>query len=229
MASIEELFAALPRQSWLGDAPPLIVMSGLPASGKSFTAHLLAAHLGLTHVSADQVRMHITSGKPRYSAREATRTTQQAAKLTGSLLAHHCGVVVDAISLTRRARSRYLRQAKGKTAIIWCEVDENRANELFALRASSPGPWDFSRADAAERARILRVITLEAPKPNEADLVIRLTSRQADELLEKLCLDLQVPSCAVHLSPTPALDNPRQEATLINGVMTAEQQSSFTE
>ena len=225
MASIEELFAALPRQSWAGGPPPLIVMAGLPASGKSFTAHLLAAHLGLTHVSADQVRMHITGSKPRYSAREGARTSAEAAKLMRSLLKNNVGVVIDSVGLTRRARSRYLRAAQGKTVIIWCEVDEAIAAELFEIRATAPGPWDFSRADAAERARIMRVVNLEAPHSGEADLVVRLTSRQADALLAQLCREFDVQLCAVHLAPAEELLE--HDLPLVNAIMEVPAEASL--
>lgn len=197
MATVKKLMESLPRMTWSGGPPPLIVMAGLPASGKSYTAHLLAAHLGLTHISADWVRMNITGGRPRYSNREGLRVRRSAIELSSALLSGGSGVVMDAISLTKQRRTPYLRAAPGRTAVIWCAVDEETATELLAMRAAGGALYDFSRADAAERARCAAML-IEPPADNEADLVFRLNPRQLDELLEALCTELGVPSCATH-------------------------------
>lgn len=154
--------------------PVLIVVGGLPISGKSHFARTLAARLGAAHVASDAVRVALSDGRPNYSGAESGLTHGTVRTLASTLLAEGCLVISDATNMRRRDRARSLSApGASRRLLVWCEVDEATANARFALRAGKTDPHDASEATPDIRARM--ALAAERPEPNEADGLFLVT------------------------------------------------------
>jgi predicted kinase len=135
--------------------PVLVVVGGLPASGKSHFARALAARTGAAHVTSDGVRLALADGKPNYSSAESVLTHGTVRELTTRLIAAGCHVISDATNMTRRNRAAALSvPGAARRILVWCEADEATALSRFALRAAKHDAHDASEATAEIRFRM---------------------------------------------------------------------------
>lgn len=183
------LAAAWPRPSTLDPlGQRLIVLGGLPASGKSTFARNLAEQATAVHISADAVRMTLTADQPVYSQGESRRTKRTVAALVETFLADGHSVVVDAINIRRRDRRGAValgRRRNVPTLLVWCEVDEATASERLAHRMAGMDPADRSRADHTERRRL--ALLVEAPGEQEADATLFLRPEHHESVMAASC------------------------------------------
>ena len=88
-----------------GSAPALILLSGLPGTGKSYLAAAIAARHPAIVVRSDEIRKALYP-QPRYTSRENGFVYLTCYALLDRLLADGYTVVFDATNLTRDARKR---------------------------------------------------------------------------------------------------------------------------
>lgn len=167
-------------------SPRLILVAGLPFSGKSHLARALAARVpSVAHISSDAVRLALTRGDPVYTAGEAVFTHGTVGRLARRLLAEGYSVIIDATAVRPRDRRTALEAAGGRpTIIVWCEADEATAAARFARRASGVDSRDHSQADAAVRVRMASIAT--RPASIEAGAVMYVSAANLEAALEHL-------------------------------------------
>lgn len=83
--------------------PTLVVVSGLPGTGKSYFCSRLADRLPLAIVESDALRKTLFSS-PSYSAGESARLFQVVHRLIESLLKKGVSLIFDATNLSERHR-----------------------------------------------------------------------------------------------------------------------------
>lgn len=115
----------------------LVLVGGLPGTGKSTVSGLLADRLGAVLLSSDRIRKELATGDDAdlYTPAQKWRTYAELTHRAAELLARGESVVLDA---------SWTRQADRELAI---ETAERTYSELTALRCSAPA------ALAAERLR----------------------------------------------------------------------------
>jgi predicted kinase len=73
----------------------LVIVCGLPGSGKSYFARALAERIGAKHLNSDEIRQHLFEDRS-YSTREKIAVYRQMADLAFEYLEKDKRVVVDA-------------------------------------------------------------------------------------------------------------------------------------
>lgn len=117
------------------DTPALILLSGLPGTGKTTFARRLSDVLSFEHVESDAIRRSIAAA-PRYTSEESGAVFRKAEELAARALAEGRHALIDATNLSNRDRKRFVRLA-------------DRAGATFiAVRLTAP--------DAVIRERLAR-------------------------------------------------------------------------
>lgn len=172
------IFAILSYMKSLQLAKPhLLVMVGIPGSGKSCFAEKFAETFGAPYVTYDKIRPFT----------ESDEAAQLIANLqTQELIKTHQTVIVDSGAETRTERAELARIARTKgyeTLFIWVQTDPATA-KMRALK--SKGTSDHSLS-SDEYDRLFRRFT--APNASEKTVVIsgkHTYATQAKVVLKKL-------------------------------------------
>lgn len=100
----------------------LVVVYGLPGSGKSYFASRLAERLEATCLSSDALRKELVD-EPRYSAEEKERVYENLFAKASAALHGGGSVVLDATFHTAARRQRVIQLAdESGAALHWIEV-----------------------------------------------------------------------------------------------------------
>lgn len=138
-----------------GMRPALVMLCGLPGTGKSYFAAALARRAAVVVVlSSDRIRK-ILVGEPRYSRGEHRRVFAAAHRLLAELLGAGYAVVFDATNRTERARQplyAIAEKAGARLVILEFNVPEEVARQRLEGRAAgaaagAAGYVDYSDAD----------------------------------------------------------------------------------
>jgi aminoglycoside phosphotransferase family enzyme/predicted kinase len=171
-AHAAELIALAERFAWRARLPLVVVVCGLPASGKSTLAHALAQAAGLPYVSSDLTRKRLAGVQAGERAPADTYTVEWNARTYAELgrraageVAARRGAIVDA-TFRHRADRRVFAAAFGSTA----------AGLLF-VECQAPGRVLAERAAARDRDRL---------RASDADVHIVRRERHSCEPLEEV-------------------------------------------
>jgi len=143
-----EAYVALAERLARAGAPALVLMHGLPGSGKTRTAGLLAERLGAVRIRSDVERKRLfglaplaraaaAPGEGIYEAQATERTYARLACLAGGVLDAGFPAIVDAAFARRAQRDRLRREALARAvpcAIAACETPVELLRERLARR-----------------------------------------------------------------------------------------------
>jgi predicted kinase len=90
--------------------PSLIILSGLPGTGKTTFALALAALVRFKHIESDAIRRELVS-TPRYTPGESARVFAEVERQAAEALASGEHALVDATNLAPRDRRRFFALA----------------------------------------------------------------------------------------------------------------------
>lgn len=116
-------------------APFLVVVSGLPGTGKSYFCRQLARRLAATILESDALRKALFS-KPDYRAEESTRLFRLIHRLIAELLARGIPLIFDATNLSERRREYLYR------------IAERALARLVIVRTEAPPGLVYERLEA---------------------------------------------------------------------------------
>src|SRR3990172_8573 len=129
--------------------PALVMVSGLPGSGKSYFSRQLAERFPFLVVETDVLR-HRLSPTPTYSAEESQRPFQACHRLVEELMKKGVSLVLDATNLVETHRE-YLyhiaEQAGAKLIIVRVEAPEGEIKKRIQRREQGLSWEDHSEAD----------------------------------------------------------------------------------
>jgi predicted kinase len=129
--------------------PVLIILCGLPATGKSYLAHRLVEQMPFVIVETDFVRQTLFPS-PAYSARESNFVHRVCHALMEKLLRRGARVIFDATNLFKFHREKVYRLARrsaAKLVIVQTVAPETVVRERLEKREVARDPADISDAN----------------------------------------------------------------------------------
>lgn len=181
--AVAQIFNALSRTDQTTASPSLIIVSGLPGTGKSFLARKIAERLPCVIVESDFVRKTLFE-KPTYAPDESTFVHRVAHAVTERLLGLGCHVICDATNLTEWHREKLYsiaNRTNAKLVIIRTVAPESVIRERLAKRFSQRDPLDLSDADWA----VYQMLKTELEPVRRPHLVVD-TSGDMDAAVDKI-------------------------------------------
>ena len=188
-ARMRNLIAVAERFAWRARLPLLIVVCGLPASGKSHLTSALAQLSGLAHLSSDATRKRL-AGVPstkrapgaRYSAEWNARTYTALGERAARAVAASGGALVDATFRHLVDRRSFMSALRGPASPVFIECQAPRAVLVERAARRERDPQRVSDADTAVVTRELGSWEPLDEVPAEAHVMLR-TDRSLKEIV----------------------------------------------
>lgn len=172
--------------------PLILMVIGVPGSGKSFFARQFSDTFAAPLVSYDYIRSRLFEN-PAYNREEEAIVYSLAGQQINELLKTQKTFIVDG-GLNAKSDRYSLAKLGHKfgygTLAVWVQTDES-ASKLRATRRNSKRPGDIYNASLSEKQFIALSRELVSPSPQEPYVVIsgkHTYATQAKVVLKKLVL-----------------------------------------
>lgn len=169
--------------------PPLIVVSGLPGTGKSFFCRKLAERLPFLILASDTLRK-ILFPSPQYKESENKRLFSACHVLIEELLRKGIPVIFDATNLLEHHREYFYRAAEragAKLILVWVEAPTEVVRQRLLAREKAAMPqydseasWEVYNKMKPRREKISRnhlVVDTSQDITAVIDKIVRATKR----------------------------------------------------
>jgi len=169
--------------------PQLIVVSGLPGTGKSFFCRKLAEKLPFLILASDALRKVLFS-TPQYNEQENKRLFSACHVLIEELLKKGIPVIFDATNLLEHHREYLYRAAEragAKLILVWVEAPPEVVRQRLLTRERTAVPqsdseagWEVYNKMRPRREKISRnhlVVDTSQDITGAVDKIVRATSR----------------------------------------------------
>lgn len=148
-AAVATVYRALPRTDQTTATPVLLLITGLPGTGKSFLARKIAERLPCTIVESDLIRKTLFP-QPTYRGAESALVHRVAHVLIEQMLTAGYRVIYDATNLIEWHREKVYHLADRACArlVIICTIaPESVIRERLTQRFIARDPRDLSDAN----------------------------------------------------------------------------------
>ena len=135
---VERLKASLPSGPPPTARPVLVIVSGLPGTGKSYFSRRLAKQVPLLTIESDSLRQTLFS-QPTYNGTESARLFRACHQLMADLLEERISIIFDATNLREVHRERL------------CHIAEQRNVEPILVQIQAPSEVVHQRLKGREQ------------------------------------------------------------------------------
>ena len=169
--------------------PPLIVVSGLPGTGKSFFCSKLAERLSFLILASDALRK-ILFPFPQYKENENKRLFSACHVLIEELLGKGIPVIFDATNLLEHHREYFYRAAEragARLILVWVEAPTEVVRQRLLAREKiampqydSEASWEVYNKMKPRREKMSRnhlVVDTSQDITAVIDKIVRVTNR----------------------------------------------------
>ena len=160
----------------------IVIVFGLPGSGKSYFASRLAKMINADYINSDRVRKEMFKSRT-YSEQEKAAVYNEMLEKMKEAVSQRRNLVLDATFNKNETRNMFIQEMKGKGKIFFIEVwaDENIADvRLKESRA-------YSEADF----EVYKLIRQHWEPLIERHLLLESTDENIDKMLQKAAEYLQ--------------------------------------
>ena len=154
----------------------VVIVFGLPGSGKSYFASRLAKMIRADYINSDRLRKEMF--------KESTYSTQEKAAVYHEMLAkmmeavnQNRNVVLDATFHKNDTRKLFMKEMEGKGGIYFIEVQANENIIRERLKKERP----YSEADF----KVYKLIRQHCEPLNDPHLLLESTDENIDSMLQK--------------------------------------------
>ncbi|MCS7287317.1 MAG: ATP-binding protein [Anaerolineae bacterium] len=186
--AVAEVESKLANTSHITAYPVLVMLSGLPGTGKSYLARKLSERVPFVIVESDFVRKTLFN-PPSYSSRESALVHKVCHILIDRLLKKGLRVIFDATNLSEVHREYVYRLAErnnAKLVIIQTVAPEEVVRERLEKRHTARDNHDISDADWSVYSRMK-----EYQQPISRPHIVVDTSRDLEEEIQRILRVLQ--------------------------------------
>jgi predicted kinase len=155
----------------------IILVSGLPGSGKSYFASRLASELDAVHLSSDSTRKQMEA-LGQYVFHDTLTVYEEMAKQAGALLRDGKVVVVDATFYRHEMRELFQTLAKLLHEKL-VSIEIIASESLIKQRLSKPRP------DSDADFSVYRLVKAQYEQPDDDHLVLESASDNIADMLAK--------------------------------------------
>jgi len=161
----------------------IVIIFGLPGSGKSYFASRLSEMINARYVNSDVVRKE-TFKKRVYSDQEKKTVYDKMLEQMQGAAQQKKNLVLDGTFHREEIRKMFVEEMKGKGGISFIEIqaDENIIRERFKK------PRPYSEADFG----VYKLISRQNEPLNEPHLILKSTNDNIDEMLRKASIYLKI-------------------------------------
>ena len=152
----------------------VILVLGLPGSGKSYFAERLAQKIRAEYFNSDQIRKEMFPDRT-YSDSEKARVYKALLKKMQEAIDKEKDVVLDATFYKNKIRESFITNSKGKIGFIEVWADENIIQERLKKTRS------FSEADL----KVYQLLKRQWEPLEEPHLSLESTNNNIDAMLKK--------------------------------------------
>jgi len=128
----------------------IVIVLGLPGSGKSYFASRLAEVIQADYINSDQVRKEMFS-KRMYSEQEKGAVYNAMLEKMKSVVQLNKDLVIDATFHREDSRQLFIRQLRGKAKFFFIEITANP--DLIRRRLKKERPFSEADFDVYELTR----------------------------------------------------------------------------
>ena len=186
VAKLESSLGGVPASQ---PAPSLVLVTGLPGSGKSYFSRELCSRYSLAYLNSDALRKAMFP-KPAHDAAENERLFAAVHTLLERLLARGVSAVLDATSLKEEHRRRLYEiaeEAGARLVIVQTEAPPEVARKRLEARPRGEDRQDASVATVAVYDRMRRDM-----EPLERPHITVDTSKEIDSALAAVVQQLAI-------------------------------------
>jgi predicted kinase len=154
----------------------IVIVLGLPGSGKSYFASRLAEVIQADYINSDQVRKQMFS-KRIYSEKEKGAVYDVMLEKMKTLVKLNKDLVIDATFQREDSRQLFIRQLRGKVELFFIEITANP--DLIRRRLKKERPFSEANFEVYE-------LTRQQWQPvREPHLSLESTDENIDIILER--------------------------------------------
>jgi len=156
----------------------IVIVFGLPGSGKSYFASRLASVIGADYINSDRVRKEMLA-KRTYSNQEKKKVYDKMLITMKEDREQKRNVVLDATFHKKETRELFMKEMAEKGGIYFIEVTSTENVIKERLKNGRP--------DSEADFKVYQMISRESDPMTQPHLVLQSTNDNIDEMLQKAC------------------------------------------